>query len=521
MSTVPFSDIVGPTYTLASVNADCQRCVNMLLERISSGKGQNEFYLKETPGLDPFIDFRPIFQDFGFSFTDQNIYIQAMRVCANGRVFVVVCHRLFEIFSNKAVIFRGDLAGSNTIVSDASSFKFKLSENSNLLVIIVEFTSLLTGDVTTTGLASLTFSDNTLHEIYYARTGFLGGKFIDFMDQYFITTVIDSTNPSKLTTQFQISPLNVTGEQAWSALDVFSVESSPDLLNGLIVNGREVWLFGLNSYEVWFDTGDLLRPFQRIRDAAYAIGCIAPNTIQTLEKNVFWLGSSKDGYGIVWMSQGYQAIRISSIAIEFSIKGFVDITDAFSWTYQTAGQSVYVVNFPTAKRTFAYNLITEQWHELSYRDPITGVNSEYRVGYQIFAFNKNIVGDFKSGQLYELSTTVYTDNLAPIVRYRRSPAIFEGQKWIFYNSLILNIEAGVGLNNGDDPKIFIRWSNDNGHTWGNYHNRSIGKIGEYSLLITFSKLGMSKKARVFEVYLSDPVPFRIITAELDVALGAH
>ena len=45
---------VGPSYTLDSVNVDCQRCVNLYPEIIESGTGKDaqNIYLKHTPGLE-------------------------------------------------------------------------------------------------------------------------------------------------------------------------------------------------------------------------------------------------------------------------------------------------------------------------------------------------------------------------------------------------------------------------------------------------------------------------------------
>ena len=45
---------IGPAYSLASVNVDAQRCVNMYPVKIESGtgKGSQQYYLKATPGLE-------------------------------------------------------------------------------------------------------------------------------------------------------------------------------------------------------------------------------------------------------------------------------------------------------------------------------------------------------------------------------------------------------------------------------------------------------------------------------------
>ena len=49
-----FQGFVGPTYTLNSVNVDCQRCVNLIPEKIESGTGKeaSTIYYKSSEGLE-------------------------------------------------------------------------------------------------------------------------------------------------------------------------------------------------------------------------------------------------------------------------------------------------------------------------------------------------------------------------------------------------------------------------------------------------------------------------------------
>ena len=513
----PFLSIVGPTYTLASLNADCQRCVNMIVEKIETGTGRNESYLKETPGLLTYWDaatFTPPGADLQ-SLAGQPI--QAMHVCGNGRVFIIVAERLLELTEGPVATYIVNLRNASGIPSPL--FNYQMADNALMLVVVTDNAGGRGGLGDGYGLASYTFADGTTRNLDFNTPGFLGTKFIAFLDQYFITVVTDNAT-GKLTHQCQISPVNVANTTSWSAKDVFGVESNPDPINGLIVNGREVWIFGANSYEVFHNTGDATLPFQRISGAAYAVGLLAPYSLQSFKGNVFWLGSSKEGFGIVWMSQGLQAVRISTTAIERLIQSEDTIADATSWSYQIPGHQVYVLNFPTAKKTYAYDLISDLWHELAYRNPTTQIVTRHRAANQILAFGKNLVGDFENGKIYEYSLTTYTDDTAPIIRYRRAPCLTKGRRLIFFHKFELDIQMGVGLVDGNTPRISVRWSNDNGHTWSNYHTRSIGKIGEYRKSIIFSNQGCSK-VRVYEVYINDPVPFRIISAEIGITIGEH
>jgi hypothetical protein len=53
----------------------------------------------------------------------------------------------------------------------------------------------------------------------------------------------------------------------------------------------------------------------------------------------------------------------------------------------------------------------------------------------------------------------------------------------------------------------LRWSDDGGHTWGNEHWSSMGKIGAYYQRVFWRRLGMTLKLRdrVYEISGTDPV----------------
>jgi hypothetical protein len=72
---------------------------------------------------------------------------------------------------------------------------------------------------------------------------------------------------------------------------------------------------------------------------------------------------------------------------------------------------------------------------------------------------------------------------------------------------------------GYDPEVMLRWSDDGGHTWSNYHTASIGKIGEYYRRVFWRRLGMTLKLRdrVYELSMTDPVKVAIMGAELIIS----
>lgn len=69
-----------------------------------------------------------------------------------------------------------------------------------------------------------------------------------------------------------------------------------------------------------------------------------------------------------------------------------------------------------------------------------------------------------------------------------------------------------------EPQVSLRWSNDGGHTFGNELFVGAGKIGEYKKRIIWRRLGRSRD-RVYEMNVSDPIPWRIVDSYLDAEPG--
>lgn len=108
----------------------------------------------------------------------------------------------------------------------------------------------------------------------------------------------------------------------------------------------------------------------------------------------------------------------------------------------------------------------------------------------------------------------------PIRRLRRVPYITDERRWTFHQRLRLDLETGVGLVDGADPQVLLRWSDDGGNTWSNQHATGAGKIGQYSRRAVWNRLGRSRQ-RIYELVICEAVKVVIIGAELDVARGTN
>jgi hypothetical protein len=338
-------------------------------------------------------------------------------------------------------------------------------------------------------------------------------------------------------------------------LEFASTEGSPDGLIAVVANFREVWAFGTNSIEVWYDVGATDYPLQRIQGAFNELGCAAPYSVAKMDNGLFWLGRDRRGQGIVYRANGYAGVRISTHAVEWQIQQYADMSDAIGYTYQQDGHSFYVLIFPSANTTWVYDAATQAWHERA--GFIDGNFTRHRSNCQMAFNNKIVVGDFENGNIYAFDLDDYSDNggIQKWLRtWRALPTGTNTLKRTTQHMMQLDCESGVGLNgavaveniylqtengnfliteNGDyliadqsteivqgaDPQVMLRWSDDGGHTWSNEHWTSIGRIGEYGRRAFWRRLGMTLKLRdrVYEISGTDPVKIAIMGAELNIS----
>jgi hypothetical protein len=353
---------------------------------------------------------------------------------------------------------------------------------------------------------------NTLTSAFAQVTDpdFPGALTVSFLDGYF---VFIEPNSQRVWVTALNNPLSV------DPLEFASAEADPDNLVSSIVDHGQVWLFGTNSVEVWYDSGATDFPLQRIDGAFNEIGCAATFSVAKLDNSLFWLGSDRRGKGIVYRANGYSGTRVSTHAVEWQIQQYADISDAVAYTYQQDGHSFYVLSFPTANATWVYDVATQAWHERAGWN--NGAFTRHRSNCQTYFNNVNAVGDYQNGNIYAFDMDKYSDH-DRIQKWLRSwRALPTGQnnlKRTTQHSLQLDCESGVGLvdGQGSDPQVMLRFSDDGGHTWSNEKWASMGKIGQYFKRVLWRRLGMTQKIRdrVYEVSGTDPVKIAIVGAEL-------
>ena len=171
------------------------------------------------------------------------------------------------------------------------------------------------------------------------------------------------------------------------------------------------------------------------------------------------------------------------------------------------------MTFPTANKTWVFDLSNAQWNEWLWTDT-NGQFNRHRGNCFAFAYNTLVVGDWQNGNLYALDQNNYSDFGGPIVRMRGFyHSEDDNSDRIRYKSFIAEMESGNG-NNNQPVTVFLEWSDDRGKTFGNPIGQTMGVEGTYLTSIQWMRLGMARD-RVFQLTWSDPVKTALSGAFID------
>jgi hypothetical protein len=302
-------------------------------------------------------------------------------------------------------------------------------------------------------------------------------------------------------------PLTING------LNYGSAESKADEMVRPFAFNEVVRMFGTETIEGWWNSGEGDPPFTRLEGGILNIGLKAIESVAANDRNIYFLGTDSQVYVIA----GGDMSPISPQPITREIDQFTLASDAIGWCMNYQGQEFYVLTFITDNKTFIYPEGGE-WFQLS--SGVTG--GKYRGQGYAFCYGRHLIADVDSN-IYYLSDTAYSENGAVIQRTRDSAPIHGGLfgqpgKTIEMNSLTLIMETGVGTVSDTAPMVMLSFSDDGGKTWSPQMFGDIGSMGQFQKEIRWDGLG-SFESRIIRVQTSDDVYYSIHSAVVELEVG--
>lgn len=301
-------------------------------------------------------------------------------------------------------------------------------------------------------------------------------------------------------------------QSAFDPLDIAAKAGSADPIVAIMTVHKNLWLIGELTTEVWVGTGAADFYFQQQQGAYIDHGCAAEYSVAAQDVVLFWLMQDKQGSCIVVKGTGYDVAEISTPRLVSLFKQYATVEDAIGFCFQIEDHSFYVLIFPTANKTWLYDLTTGYWSEWAWSDENGNLN-RHRCNCGMFVYDKNLIGDWENGKLLELNPQLYQDGGDPITRIKTLQHLVEDMGVrVTHNQFVADITVGTSNQVDEDevaPTIGLLWSDNRGVNYGNRVDQTLGKEGDYLAQPSWNRLGMARD-RVYKLTWS---------ANADVALN--
>lgn len=471
-----YPEFVGGSYESQAATADAEKTVNWYFERMESRGATARSALYPTPGVKQF-------NSFGGGPGRAHYF-------RDGREFAVVGSNFLEVFENGGVISRGTVA----INANPATISGNGDGGDQLFI--------------TSGDNGYIFqlSTNVLTQV-----AFLTGKATmgDHLNGFFLA--LDAK-----TSTFHIS--NLLDGLTWDPTQFAQRSVAPDPWRAMRVLGRYVWLLGEETSEVWYDAGNTPFPFAFHPSGLVPWGIAASFSVAVSEGALTWIARTNRGKAFVLRTTGFTPEVISTYAVQAALGRLPVIEDGIGDSYNDLGHSFYLLHFPEADQTWAWDAQSQVWAERGTWDESQNRYGVWRPRFHALAFGEHRILDAKTGSLYRMSSEFSLDaDNALIRRLRRGPTLQLENRRLNFSSFELDLEPGLGVvsGQGSDPQVMLRISNDGGKTWSAEQWRGAGKMGEYHTRVRWTRCGQARR-RTFEVSVSDPIPWKITNAYIEI-----
>jgi hypothetical protein len=290
------------------------------------------------------------------------------------------------------------------------------------------------------------------------------------------------------------------------ALDFAAASSDPDNAMRVYARGQDLLSFGTRSLEFWQDAGAETFPFSRV--TSRQIGMLASSSVADIDQTCAWVAHD----GTVRMLQGYDGVRISTHAVERSIKSDPLPAGITACSWQELGHSFYALS--GTAWTWVYDATTRLWHEReSYGE------GRWRIGQALRFAGRTVLGDYELGRLYTLDDETYSEAGAHLVTKIVTPPITNGGQKFRLDRVELDMETGIGLASAleheADPQVMLDYTRD-GVNYSAQRMMSAGRMGQSMAKVFATRLGQHDSVSL-RFSISAPVRRRIIGTRVGVS----
>lgn len=400
--------------------------------------------------------------------------------------YVVVGTTLYELSTSGTATSRGTISGSSRcqlVVGDDQVF---------------------IGDTGSTNAYVFVPSTNTLTHI--TDPDFLGCVTATYQDTYLIY------NPNNSSGRFYLSD---SGDfTSYSSLQFATIESYANQLIGLVSTLENLWLFGEEMGEIWYNSGANV-PFDRRTNIVP--GLLAPQSLAEHSGTIAWVSRSENEKVSVYAvtpDQPFSPKKIASPDIVYRLGQIANSTLKTSiGFFRCEDDSRFYHILVPGTCHLVYDFTTDEWHELQESDA-----SAHTANCCFMLDGKIIVGSSADGKFYEMSLNYLDDNGTAVSRTLISPTLYYDNRWARCLRFQVDVAAGVGTVSITAPVLAFSYSKNSGHTYSTAKNLNLGASAEYTTRAFDTRLGGAKVWN-FKLVGSQAVRYLINSFGAEMSVG--
>jgi hypothetical protein len=276
-----------------------------------------------------------------------------------------------------------------------------------------------------------------------ASSGFpTGPTHVEYIDGYFIAT----------NNTMNASASELYDGTTWNPLAATPVQSASDNIAAPAAYSEQLIFIKQYTTEFYANNGVPTIngfPFSRISGAVVPWGTDAPWSICQGAGSLFWLATERKENGGEFigpgMLTGAAPTLVGTPAIIAQMDQWKDRANAFTFCFSERGHTFFQVTSPGDNQTLVYDTTTQMWHDRSsYTDNPYAINRHLANSYTYFS-GMRLIGDYQSGNIFQMDQSRLTDRGLPIVWLRRTNHLFDDDMLsrLFVSHLELDVDIEV------------------------------------------------------------------------------
>lgn len=269
-----------------------------------------------------------------------------------------------------------------------------------------------------------------------------------------------------------------------------------DNLSAMIAAWNEVALWGTQSIEYWQEDG--VTPISPLVGATTEAGIVSPYTLTKTNETLFALAAMDGKRAVIRLEN--RAPKIISGDIDKELQGINTVSDAVMAPVFVGGVNFLILNFPTERKTWAYDLKNDMWNEWGAWNAPLSRYDDFPLAGSCYAkdWNKHLFLG-RDGKVYEFSRNTYQDAGSEIRSVLRTGWVNHGtMRRKRSNTLFIKLKAYSPT----AATVLMRWRNDGRPEWSNYVELAVGAESEETQFKRLSRMG-TYRSRQYEFLMTD------------------